>query len=210
MDRQAVMGLLGSALLIWLIMNLGTKRFDRYFLPFYPLLDLAAGAGLAALVAVFSGKARWLGYALLAGLIGLQAGQLISVHPYYLSYYNPLLGGPARAPEVMMIGWGEGLDQAGRYLSAKPEAADLEVVAWYNQGPFSYFFSGASQHISINTPPSPARLAEILQADYIVVYINQWQRNAPADLLAALSGRQPEHTVWIDGLEYVRIYRMNP
>jgi hypothetical protein len=40
--------------------------------------------------------------------------------PYYLSYYNPLMGGPRKAPQVMQIGWGEGLDQAGRYLDRNP------------------------------------------------------------------------------------------
>ncbi len=209
-NRRAVSGLLGSAILIFLMMNLGTKRFDRYFLPVYPLLDLAAGAGLAWMAAALFRRSRFAGVGALFALFALQAGLLIGVHPYYLSYYNPLMGGPDRALEVMMIGWGEGLDQAGRYLSAKTEPQGLGVISWYNQGPFSYFYEGDSEHLSINTPPSPERLAEILEMDYIVIYIHQWQRNAPADLLAALSGREPEHTVWIDGLEYARVYRMDP
>jgi len=34
----------------------------------------------------------------------------------------------SRAPQVMMIGWGEGLDQAARYLNDQPEAPSLRLL----------------------------------------------------------------------------------
>ena len=45
--------------------------------------------------------------------------------------------------------------------------------------------------------------------DYFVTYINQWQRNMPEDLLPELDAQEPEHTIWINGIEYARIYKNN-
>ncbi len=205
--RDALAGLAFFALSFYLLQNMGAKKFDRYLLAVYPSLDLLAGTGLAFLAAILP-KPR-LSAAFLAALLGLQLLPVLQTAPYYLSYYNPLMGGAAKAPQSMMIGWGEGLDQAARYLNAKPNAEKLNVIAWYNQGSFSYFFKGDSQHIPINQQPSPKRLQEIMQMDYAVIYIHQWQRRTPENLLTLLERRQPEHTIWIDGLEYVRIYRLD-
>jgi hypothetical protein len=51
---------------------------------------------------------------------------------------------------------------------------------------------------------------DMLNADYVVAYYtHQVQRGVPARLLDYLAHQEPEHVVWIDGLEYVRLYRMN-
>ncbi len=44
--------------------------------------------------------------------------------------------------------------------------------------------------------------------DYAIIYINQRQRNYPEDLLQYLEEQTPEHTIWIDGVDYARIYRL--
>ncbi|MCB0080903.1 MAG: phospholipid carrier-dependent glycosyltransferase, partial [Caldilineaceae bacterium] len=167
--------LLGFALLYLLLMNLGAKKFDRYLLPAYPPLALVAGVGWAALVArvtafmaptqrkhdaqgdggtlsVDGDKRRVGKLALLVifGLIGMvQLTPLVSTFPYYLSYYDPIMGGAKAAPNVMQIGWGEGADAAARWLvqQANAEGADastLKVATAYTNGPFSYFFPGES------------------------------------------------------------------
>jgi len=59
---------------------------------------------------------------LLGGILFIQALSALQTFPYFFSYYNPLAGGSSRAPQVMMIGWGEGMDQAARYLNQKPDA----------------------------------------------------------------------------------------
>jgi hypothetical protein len=40
------------------------------------------------------------------------------------------------------------------------------------------------------------------------VYINQLQKNRPAELLEALADRDPVKIIEINGIEYVRIYKM--
>ncbi len=51
-----------------------------------------------------------------------------------------------------------------------------------------------------------AETQQLLNADYAVIYIHQWQRNMPKTLLDLLQPHPPEYVVWIDGLEYARVY----
>ena len=207
--RATTLMLVAFGLLFMLFMNLGAKKFDRYLLPMFPVFDLAAGIGLAwAATRVTSRFDGWsvlknrhssivTGITLLI-LISTQAAWTFSTYPYYLSYYNPLLGGAARAPEVMFVGWGEGMDGVARYLNAKEDAQDLTVAAWYNRGPFSFLFAGESDSSQY-----------YWTADYAVSYLNQWQRETPArQLIAYLNRQPPEETIAIDGIDYARIYNV--
>ncbi|MDY0019121.1 MAG: glycosyltransferase family 39 protein, partial [Anaerolineae bacterium] len=218
--RQAVSALVVFGILFTVMVSLGTKKFDRYMLPIYPVLDLAAAAGWVL-------AARWLRDLMIArydwvrlskwwllplSLMGMaQMAMAFSTFPYYLSYYNPLMGGAAKVPDVMMIGWGEGLDQAARYLNAKPDVGDLQVFSWSDPACFSYFFTGMSK----DTPTEdefildPEIVDEFFDADYLSVYIQQQQIRLPAQLLDYLALQTPEHSIWIDGLEYVRIYKLD-
>ena len=151
-----------------LFMNIGAKKFDRYLLPAYLPLALIAGCGYAALGAWLQEKlarryrvahrkakaarharAAWLPALIFVVILSAQAALALSAFPYYLSYYNPLLGGGARAPQVMMIGWGEGADQAGRAARRAARCRNLVVASGYTNGPFSYFFrrQDAAHHL---------------------------------------------------------------
>ncbi len=158
--RLAVFGLLLLTASFFIGMTIGEKKFDRYLLPAYPALDIIAGMGWYALFAYLAQKSRgkkpasaW--YALpviiMVAAIGFQAASALNTFPYYLSYYNPLMGGSRKAPEVMQIGWGEGIDLAARYLNQKPDAARLKVISGYDIGSFSYFFKGANRTFLFTT-----------------------------------------------------------
>ena len=186
-----------------LFMNLGAKKFDRYLLPSYLPLALIAGGGIVALGtwlserrrARFSRRAQ---LALLALLLVVQAALALAAFPYYLSYYNPLLGGAARAPQTMMIGWGEGADEAARFLNTLPDADRLIVASGYTNGPFSYFFRGKTVPITFWH-----------EADYAIVYAQDWQRQLPSRrAVAHFSRYQPVHVIQIDGLDYAHIYEL--
>lgn len=209
--RKPAISLALYALLFLLFMTLGAKLLDRYMLPAMPALDLLAACGwvgAATWLGRFVGRraSRWAGVALLAAVALVQSSGALRTHPYYFTYYNPLVGGVDTAPNVLMIGWGEGLDETGRYLSQKPGAEDLQVASWYGYGSFSYFFPGRTIAIpSLPDVPQDA-LDRFMSADYLVIYSHQWQRNTPASLLAAIRDWQPEHSIWLNGLEYARIY----
>ncbi|HYN89651.1 MAG TPA: glycosyltransferase family 39 protein [Ardenticatenaceae bacterium] len=144
-----------------------------------------------------------LSIAVLGLAVAVQALSALPTFPYYFSYYNPLLGGSKKAPEVMMIGWGEGMDLVAEYLNAKPGAEQLRVMSW--EGPFSYFFKGHTTQVGYR--PTMTHILRWLSNDYMVVYANEWQRDLPTHELQSYFGQQtPEHVVWIDGLEYARVY----
>jgi hypothetical protein len=196
-------------LLYLLVMNMGAKKFDRYALPVYPALDLMAAVGWVAGVRWLSNK--WSRYALpliLGGAIAVQMAMVLPTFPYYLSYYNPMMGGPKKAPEVMLIGWGEGLDQAAEYLNAKPDSQNLIAASWYGTGCFSYFFNGRTVNINAASRLTENKYVNAISADYMVIYIHQWQRNMPKRILERVAEMEPEKTIWINGLEYVRIYNL--
>jgi hypothetical protein len=152
--------------LIFLVgFTISAKKFDRYLLPTYAPLDILAGMGWSSLVAVLASTRQ--GFlnsfgkyaALFVGLliIVLQAGLSLQNYPYYFTYYDPLMGGSSKAPAVMHVGWGEGLDQAARYLNQKPNAAQLSAISWGSTGCLSYFFKGTTRSILLeetSTPPS--------------------------------------------------------
>jgi 4-amino-4-deoxy-L-arabinose transferase-like glycosyltransferase len=205
--RRVAAVLLLFAVLFAVGMTFGAKKFDRYLLPVYPPLDLVAAMGWVAAARRLEGLG--LGRAGPAALGGIAiAGQLavaVPAFPYYFSYYNPLLGGPARAPEVMMVGWGEGLDQAARYLNAQPAPERLRAAAWVWNGTFSYFFKGES--LTNRFAPDSASLRQWRDTDYCVLYINQRQRGRlPPELLEYVDKLDPVMTVRIQGLEYARVY----
>ncbi len=191
------------ALLFTLFMTLGAKKFPRYLLPAYMPLDLIAGLGWLALAhwvsSRLSGATRhWAMPVMVAVPILIQAGIAIPQFPYYFTYYNPLLGGDAKAPQVMMIGLGEGLDQAARYLNAKPGAATLTVAAWYRGGSFDYIFNAHAVDID-----------QFFRADYAVLYAHQWQRQVPDErLLDYFAGLTPEKSIILHGIDYAQIYNL--
>ncbi len=190
------------------------KKFDRYLLPAFMPLDLVAGMGWWA----FAGALlKWFGqgsrfhlagtfaaWALLALVCLVQLAGTIQTYPYYLDYYDPLLGGPSKAGEVMMLGWGEGLDQAAEFLNETGDAKQLKAISWYGDGPFSFFFVGTTVDRNL-----PNEVSELPTADFLVLYVNEWQRKLPSrEFLDYFARQEPVHVVAINHIEYARIYRL--
>jgi hypothetical protein len=198
-----------------LFMTLGDKKFDRYILPIYPMAEILAALGLCqlgALVAkkvggrdrdtILSGRSAWAVGLAIAAI--LQAGFTLPHHPYYLTYYNPLVGGGRLAPQVYYIGWGEGLDQMARYLNQKPGAAQLEVSSWYHRELIP-FFTGSADRLDAK---GDANLMPWHTADYVVFYLNQVQRDNPSQALVRyIRSLEPEHVVHLKGIDYAWLYR---
>ncbi len=210
--RRLVLVLLLFAILFALFLSMSAKKFDRYLLPAFPPLSLVAGVGWLSL-----GAALWDGLerlpqvtrratvGLLLGAVCLaQMAGVLQTYPYYLDYYNPLLGGDRKAQEVMLVGWGEGLDQAARYLNGKPGAEDMKVFSWSADGCFSYFFKGSAGTIDYDMS-----IRDLRRANYVVFYLNQLQRRAPNEVILDYFAQfEPETVVRIGNLDYAWIYNM--
>lgn len=196
------------AVLMTVVVN---KKQERYLAPAFPLINIVAAAGLIqilnALPRILPGRAAWQRWvkrhALPMALIIitlLQGIALVRSYPYYLTYYNPLLGGVRGAERMVTIGWGEGLDLAAAYFNQKPNAEQLRVSSWY-QSTFAPFFKG--QAISYSQEKGKA-----LAGDYVVFYVNQWQRRFPDEEFYRYfeTRYEPEKIIPINGVDYVAIY----
>ena len=197
-------GLGALAVLYGAFMTVGAKKFDRYLLPSVVLLDMLAGVGLGGLPGWLGSpslrrlEARRFAPATLAMVLFLsQAGLIWPRQPYYFSYYNPVLGGTTLARQILLVGWGEGLERAAAYLNGKPGSERFHVnTAHISQ--FAPFFVGHT---------SSANELDLAESDYYVFYWNTIQRHRVPEALDRFYGIQPpEHIVQVDGIDYVWIY----
>ncbi len=128
---------------------------------------------------------------------------LLPYVPYYVAYYNPLLGGARVAQRLLMIGNGEGLDRAAAWLNQQPNADALAVASWYSEG-FAPYFRGDVVDVrkiySLDLWPWT-------KAQRVVLYVNQFQRQLPdPQILAYFAAQQPLYTVRLHGVDYARVY----
>ncbi len=199
------------ALILALGMSIGAKKFDRYMLPSLLALDIVALLGWLSLLQPVAQRIAMPRLGTLSSsqfvtfflVLLLHAGPGFLHYPYYLTYFNPLLGGSRTAPAVLFVGWGEGLEAAAAWLNQQPDAEQLRVVAWYADGPFSYYFKGQEVSLGYESP------LLWFDTDYAVLYINQWQRQLPSPAVIDYFAQQtPVHVVRFRGLELARIYDM--
>jgi hypothetical protein len=96
--------LLLYALGFMLFMNIGAKKFDRYLLPAYLPLELIAGVGwtvalnLAQRRGAQKGTLRFLPLTAASIIVG-QALFALPTFPYYITYYNPIIGARRVRPQ---------------------------------------------------------------------------------------------------------------
>jgi hypothetical protein len=135
---------------------------------------------------------------MLIALILIQLATALPHHPYYYSYFNPLLGGGQMAVRTMRIGWGEGMDQVGAYLAAKPDSRNLVVTSR-----FTHNMVGFRGELISLLPDG-----RWTQADYIVLYIQQVQRRQEPSpgFIDYFQARTPEKVITISGIDYAWIY----
>ncbi len=203
--RWAGFGQQNPAWLLWLFVlslllfgNISPKKQDRYLLPLFPVLDLLAAVGWLGLLDLLRPSAGRFRPVMAAGLLLLHLLPAFSYYPYYLAYFNPLLGGPGRAAETTLMGWGEGMEQAAAYLNTKPNAAGLYVASTPSQTLLPYF-AGTGENFYTNDIA--------FRADYVVLYLAQVQRLAPSpEIVRYFLAQEPEKIITIQGVPYARIY----
>ncbi len=219
--RFSAFGLALFALIFTLGMALGAKKFDRYLLPAFLVLDVVAALGWLGLTSWLGSRLRpnrdqqqaqgqdfarlgSAGVVLLIALFLAHGWLGIRHAPYYLTYYNPLavavVGDRDSVSDVMLVGWGDGLDVAAAWLNQQPDATTMRVASWYNDGPLSYFLTTDKRVL-------PYSDGDFWLADYAVAYSNQWQREIPSrEATQYYESLEPVHTVTLNGLTMARIY----
>ncbi len=195
-------------------MSFGAAKSERYMMASVCALDVVAGIGL-----VWAGERiydKWRAKPAMLFpfwsmvLVAFGAGHGLFAllnHPYYFSYYNPLLGGGASAVSMVPVGSGEVLDKAMDYLNHKPNPQKQTVVCGTNLPRCEYTASGQTL---LKQETLGAVHSTWISADYVITYVFQTQRGEhdyPAGVIAYLETHPgPEFTASFQGIEYAKVY----
>ena len=187
------------------------KKISRYILPVLPFLDILAAIGFSILAKEVTNlkiygsiketmlhvRKRPLSYLVksftLIFIMLFQIAPVLSVHPYYIAYHNPIWK-VADVPKLFAIGGEVGSDRAALYLNRKPNAKQLTVRASpiAAQGMNLYFTGRLIQFDENNT----------LYPDYEVIHLYDVQLGRDIHNV----NRRLEHVVRINGIDFVWIY----
>jgi hypothetical protein len=223
-DGFALLALAGFALLFLVALSLQAKKLDRYLLPIFPALEILAAAGLVRALdwvgAALGGRGRrtrvthvlpgagevsanaarrlpTIGLALAGALLALN----LAYHPYYLSAFNPLLGGGAGAERVMLVGLGEGMEQVGAWLSTRPDLGRGDVLSWIppTLAPFV-------PQSTLVRDLRPAYLGR--PSSYAVLYVRSVQHKESAEAEAYVRQSPPLFALRMHGVTYATVHQL--
>ncbi|MBI1879690.1 MAG: phospholipid carrier-dependent glycosyltransferase [Chloroflexi bacterium] len=199
-----VFWLLVFVVLFTFFMTASDKRSARYILPAFPPLAIIAAWGWLELYQVAGRKvadrklkrsifdAPSLLFVILLTVCG--AIILLPYSPYYLTYFNPLVGGPFTAPGLVKIGWGEGLDWVGRFLQREGNLRGSRVGTAYASTVAPFFDGSAASVTSSNL-------------DYVVLYRKQVQSGEPSPIfIRYIEQMDSIFSVELNGIHYADVY----
>ena len=210
------LAVLGSIFVVMFALASG-RNSAHYVLSSYVALDILAAAGLVAVtdwsLTGASGRLRRMLVVLVLGAaVVFQAASALRFYPYFYTYFNPIMEAQQAGVQDPNFGYGEGLDLAAAYLAQKPNASKSTAMAFYGRGPFSFFYPGTTEPLKTvyaDAENVPQLLQILNRSNYLVIYYAlEKGRNSPANVMQALQGIEPEKTIWLDGIEYVRIYAL--
>ena len=206
---RIALGLVAVVLPFTLCLSLTSKKFSRYLLPAFPIIEVLAAIGFFKFL-------KW-GYSYIDSRFGtganaqkltfsivtilclilIQILPVLRLHPYYGTYYN-LYFKLIDIRKIITVGAGAGYDLAAKYLNRKPNAEELRVKTFLQSGQFFY------QYFIGQPPWSDARGESRL--DYEVVHIRESQAGWVPQT-GTLNG-ELEHVITLNGIDYVWIYRI--
>ncbi|NWF65114.1 MAG: glycosyltransferase family 39 protein [Chloroflexi bacterium] len=193
------------------------RNSPHYILSSYLSFNLLAGLGWFAFAEWVSkrfpsSRSVWQ-YSLLAVVMLYQAGSALANYPYYFTYRNPILYAAGWYNEFPHFPYCEGLETAAHYLASLPDAENATVFSYYGRGCVSYYYPGP--WISYRPYYSDGEHTEDLlnnlrASEYLIVYYaNQGQLAHHKNFVDAMAKAEPFHVVWLNGYEYVRIYKVD-
>ncbi|MYB95965.1 glycosyltransferase family 39 protein [Candidatus Poribacteria bacterium] len=202
--------LVAGVVLLTVCLSATSKKFSRYLLPVFPMLEILAAIGFvegfkwssAALRSRFGTekvnkyKKALTGIACLTFFF-IQIMPVLALHPYYGTYYN-LYWKVTDITKIITVGEASGLDIAADYLNNKPDAQRLIVQVSPLATEFVYhYFQGGVYRSDRQTNLSP---------DYEVVYIRDSQIGRVPQT-GTLNGKL-EKLITLNGIDHVWIYRV--
>ena len=125
---------------------------------------------------------------------------IVGAWPYALTYANPLMGGNPAAHRTIASGWGEGLDEAARYLNERTTGDRVRAAM---PGEIYTTVLGAQ----LSGTVAPAEGFDAGAYDALVVYLRNLQLGErPPFFDEELLAWVPDHTVSLNGVPYAWVY----
>jgi len=183
-------------------MSLGSRKEPRYLLPAIVVLDLLGAWGIVWWSGRM-GRTRAVRLGLSALLPLVQAGLVLSQHPYYGTHYNALLGGARAAARVLPLAqFGEGLDLAGQYIKRQSGAEEPVVGTQFLANEMVDQYVRYPVHDIANTEDN---------ADYLVFGIQYTVRGQDFARWGALwervyKFREPAYVATFDAIPYAWVH----
>ena len=207
---RIAVGLVGVVLLFTLCLSLTSKKFSRYLLPAFPILEILAAIGFfeflkwgysyinARFGTETNSQKLTFSIATILCLLLIQILPVLRLHPYYGTYYN-LCFKLADIRKIITVPAGAGYDLAAKYLNRKPNAQALWVQT-FPQGAqfFLPYFTGQIHWADTGDQGIP---------DYEVVHIRESQAGWVPQT-GTLNG-ELEHVITLNGIDYVWIYKIS-
>ena len=197
-------------LLFIFCLSLTAKKFSRYLLPAFPMLDILAGFGAFYSVKwvgkqVKIGRSRQVTHiACILLVFALTVAPVFALHPYYGTYYNPCWK-VTDITKLITVGEASGLDLAAKYLNEKANASQMPVqVSPLGSEFFQYYFNGPVYSVHENQNKETQHPSHF---DYEVVYIRDSQiKRVPQ---TGIHNGKLEHTIVLNGIPQVWIYQLS-
>jgi 4-amino-4-deoxy-L-arabinose transferase-like glycosyltransferase len=166
----------------------------RYLLPLAPLAivwvsRLAEGSGDRS-----TGLPAWQGIVLGLGLTA-QASAIASIHPFELTYFNILAGGPLGGRHVLSdsnLDWGQGLKSLARLQRAEPKFRDVTLYYFGDTEPAWYGVEGVAHVVNAVDDQSQLPPISTVTTRYIAVSASlQWGPWGPPGFFQDLNHVSP-------------------
>lgn len=176
-----------------MLMSAGSDKGDRYVL--YTAVTAVLAAGFALNKLTIQSKVLWR-FVVPVFIIASLGASAWRLHPYYLAYYNPLY--PVEAQHK--LGWGEGLEQAARWIAEQNSTA--HVASYYARVFESFYPTGDVESLTHRE-----------NVDFVVLYRGMYERGPVAietDILREFftpPSSLPVHTIYLNDLPYVWIFK---
>jgi 4-amino-4-deoxy-L-arabinose transferase-like glycosyltransferase len=206
---RTMLGLVAVVVLFIVCLSLTSKKFSRYLLTVFPILEILAAVGFVAFlkwsysyIAARFGAEATPSKLLFSGtvflcLLTIQVIPVLRLHPYYGTYYN-LCFKLTDITKIITVGDASGLDIAAQYLNQKQNVRGMKVtVSPLAAESVSRYFKGFAFRTDMNMG---------LATDYEVVYIRDSQIGRVPQT-GTLNGTL-ECMITLNGIDHVWIYRV--
>lgn len=188
-SRTFALALATPMVAISVVLMAASKSYARYAVLVLVPLAVVAAIGLDDLVRPLLRGRR---IAVVASLGAAMFVHTLFVVPWGLAYFNPALGGSEAGRSTLLVGWGEGQEQA-RQRIVDLEGGRCSRVTVTGLELLSLLASPCSQPSGAGKP------------DYVVLYVSTLQRNPAAR--DRVQGRELVDTIEIRGITYAEIWK---